>query len=134
MIITEKTLRKAINVFLSCKKKLSEDVARKTRQYGYMGSGRSAQEEEEATSIEGLADPGSFSGVSPAGLELIMKEEGFRPFVYDDLNSKVPLASYESSRGTPTIGVGHAIQSGPDRQRFRKYLKGGSRMSKEEGR
>ena len=133
MFISENELRKAIRIFLSSEGILSEAI---TTDIGHSSTARDSlvKDAEGGDTIEGLADPGSFSGVSAEGLALIMKEEGFRSFVYDDLNSKVPLSSYESSKGTPTIGVGHAIQSGTDRARFRKYLKGGSRMSKEEGR
>jgi len=69
-----------------------------------------------------LKDVGSLN-VSPAGLEFIKSHEGFRPFVYDDLNqTRRPLVGYESAKGTPTIGVGHAIKNSSDRERFRKYL------------
>ena len=56
--------------------------------------------------------------------------------VYDDKASgaskKKGIASYQEARGTPTIGIGHAIQSDKDREKFAPYLRGGKIMSESE--
>lgn len=61
--------------------------------------------------------------LSPAGLEDLKKMEGVRYAVYDDKTSK-PINSYEEAGGTPTIGMGLAIQSAEDREKYRPYLGG----------
>jgi len=74
---------------------------------------------------------------SRKGKELLIKSEGAVPKVYDDAAStsekRAGLVSYESSIGYPTIGVGHLIyhpRIGVDqRERFRKYLRGGETMT-----
>jgi len=61
--------------------------------------------------------------LSPAGLEDLKKMEGVRYAVYDDKTGK-PINSYEQAGGTPTIGMGLAIQSAEDREKYRAYLGG----------
>lgn len=61
--------------------------------------------------------------LSAAGLEDLKKVEGVRYAVYDDKTGK-PINSYEEAGGTPTIGMGLAIQSAEDREKYRPYLGG----------
>jgi GH24 family phage-related lysozyme (muramidase) len=59
--------------------------------------------------------------LSDKGLEELKRMEGVRYAVYDDKTGK-PINSYEEAGGTPTIGMGLAIQSAEDRERYRPYL------------
>lgn len=61
--------------------------------------------------------------LSPAGLEDLKKMEGVRYAVYDDKTGK-PINSYEEAGGTPTIGMGLAIQDAAAREKYRPYLGG----------
>lgn len=63
--------------------------------------------------------------ISDAQLIRLLEEEKNIPYVYDDkFYPPRPLTSYESARGTPTIGMGLAILSQADRDLYRPYLKG----------
>jgi len=59
--------------------------------------------------------------LSSKGLDELKRMEGVRYAVYDDKTGK-PINSYEEAGGTPTIGMGLAIQSAEDRERYRPYL------------
>lgn len=61
--------------------------------------------------------------LSSAGLEELKKVEGVRYAVYDDKTGK-PINSYEEAAGTPTIGMGLAIQDAAAREKYRPYLGG----------
>lgn len=61
--------------------------------------------------------------LSSSGYADLLRTEGNRRAVYDDYTSG-PINSYEEARGTPTIGLGLAIQSAADREKFRPYLGG----------
>lgn len=61
--------------------------------------------------------------LSAKGLEELKKMEGVRYAVYDDKTGK-PINSYEQAGGTPTIGMGLAILSAADREKYRPYLGG----------
>jgi len=61
--------------------------------------------------------------LSAAGLADLKKVEGVRYAVYDDKTGK-PINSYEEAKGTPTIGMGLALQSAEDREKYRPYLGG----------
>ena len=61
--------------------------------------------------------------LSESGLADLKKTEGVRYAVYDDKTGK-PINSYEEAGGTPTIGMGLAIQSAEDREKYRPYLGG----------
>jgi GH24 family phage-related lysozyme (muramidase) len=61
--------------------------------------------------------------LSAAGLEDLKKVEGVRYAVYDDKTGK-PINSYEEAKGTPTIGMGLAIQDAAAREKYRPYLGG----------
>ena len=66
-----------------------------------------------------------------AGLDLLIKEEGYRGHVYDDYNGK-EIYSYEEAVRYPTIGIGHLIyRSGvkDEREKWRPYLKGGKKLT-----
>ena len=56
--------------------------------------------------------------------------EGVRLTIYDDATGR-PISSYEEARGTPHIGVGHAILSKEDRERFKAHLSGGTPMTQD---
>lgn len=62
--------------------------------------------------------------LSPEGYAALAKEEGNIAFIYDDLRTGPlrPLRSYDEARGTPTIGLGVAIQSAADRAKYAVYL------------
>lgn len=62
--------------------------------------------------------------LSPAGYAVLARLEGNIPYVYDDLRVGPlrPLTSYAEARGTPTIGLGVAIQSEADRQKYAVFL------------
>jgi len=60
--------------------------------------------------------------------------EGFRGHVYDDKNGKA-IANYEDAKRYPTIGWGHLVYkkgTKDEREKYRKYLKGGVTMSEAE--
>lgn len=69
--------------------------------------------------------------MSREGRDILMDTEGYRDFVYDDIGGKL-IYSYEESVGSPTIGIGHLINSEEDRERFRRYLGDGDRMTRRE--
>ena len=57
--------------------------------------------------------------------------EGYRSQIYDD-DGGAPISSYDQAKGTPTIGIGHAIFSG-ERSKYKDYLVGGTKkMGKNE--
>ena len=58
----------------------------------------------------------------------LREEEGTRNRIYDDATGS-PITSYDQARGTPTIGVGHAIFPN-EREKYKKYLN--SAMPEEE--
>jgi GH24 family phage-related lysozyme (muramidase) len=62
--------------------------------------------------------------LSKRGYDDLTKTEANIPFIYDDKHSGPvsPLNSYAEARGTPTIGVGVAIQTEAARQQFEQYL------------
>lgn len=62
--------------------------------------------------------------LSSSGYAELARMEGNVPYVYDDLRLGPlrPLTSYAEARGTPTIGLGVAIQSEADRQKYAVYL------------
>jgi GH24 family phage-related lysozyme (muramidase) len=62
--------------------------------------------------------------LSSEGYAELAKAEGNIPFIYDDLRTGAlkPLRSYEGIRGTPTIGLGVAIQSAADREKYAVFL------------
>lgn len=70
-----------------------------------------------------MAEAPSFK-LSAAGYQSLLKEEGNIPFIYDDLRTGPlkPLTSYDQARGTPTIGLGVAIQGEAMRQEFAPFL------------
>ena len=59
--------------------------------------------------------------LSDSGLSELKRVEGVRYAVYDDKTGK-PINSYEEAGGTPTIGMGLAIQNAEDREKYRPYL------------
>ena len=61
--------------------------------------------------------------LSSSGYAELLRAEGNRRAVYDDKTSQ-PINAYEEARGTPTIGLGLAIQSAEDREKYRPYLGG----------
>ena len=69
--------------------------------------------------------------MSKEGRLKLTKSEGYRDFVYDDANGEL-LYSYEEAIGYPTIGIGHLIKSQENKDRFRRYLGDGDRMTREE--
>ena len=66
--------------------------------------------------------------MSRKGIDWLIQSEGVRYQVYDDRGGGI-IPSYESANGYPTIGVGHLIRSGSDKQRFEKYLGGREEMT-----
>jgi len=62
--------------------------------------------------------------LSKQGYVELVRTEANLPFIYDDLRTGAarPLNSYEEARGTPTMGVGVAIQGEAARQKYAKYL------------
>ena len=69
--------------------------------------------------------------MSNHGRDILIDTEGYRDFVYDDIGGKL-IYSYEESVGSPTIGIGHLINSDEDRERFRRFLGDGDRMTRKE--
>jgi GH24 family phage-related lysozyme (muramidase) len=61
--------------------------------------------------------------LSSDGYQELIRMEANRLAVYDDFTGQ-PINSYEEAGGTPTIGIGLAIQSASDREKFRPYLGG----------
>jgi GH24 family phage-related lysozyme (muramidase) len=53
-----------------------------------------------------------------------VRAEANVPFIYDDLRKGPlrPLSTYEEANGTPTMGIGVAIQGAAARQQYAKYL------------
>jgi GH24 family phage-related lysozyme (muramidase) len=71
--------------------------------------------------------------ISAEGLRLLKKAEGSIPYVYDDGDGTWPkrrITSY-TTKGYPTIGVGHLITK-DQQERFRKYLGTGQNMPDDE--
>jgi lysozyme len=65
------------------------------------------------------------------GLDLIIREEGYRGHVYDDYNGK-EIYTYEEAVRYPTIGIGHLIYKQgvkDEREKWRPYLKGGKKLT-----
>jgi GH24 family phage-related lysozyme (muramidase) len=62
--------------------------------------------------------------LSKKGYDELVRTEANVPFIYDDLRTGAlrPLNSYEEARGTPTMGIGVAIQGEAARQQYAKYL------------
>ena len=63
------------------------------------------------------------TGITQPSEDFIAKlreEEGTRNRIYDDATGR-PITSYDQARGTPTIGVGHAIFEN-EREKYKKYL------------
>ena len=68
------------------------------------------------------------------GIDFLVSEEGYRKHVYDDKNGR-EIYSYEEAIRYPTIGIGHLIyRQGvkDEREKWRPYLKGGKKLSKEQ--
>jgi|1_EtaG_2_1085319.scaffolds.fasta_scaffold39782_2 GH24 family phage-related lysozyme (muramidase) len=66
-----------------------------------------------------------------AGLDSLIKDEGYRGHVYDDYNGK-EIYSYEEAVRYPTIGIGHLIYKAgtkDEREKWRPYLKGGKKLT-----
>jgi GH24 family phage-related lysozyme (muramidase) len=61
--------------------------------------------------------------LSTRGYQDLLSTEGNKLYVYDD-KTKLPVSSYESVVGYPTIGLGLLIDSEEKRERFRPYLNG----------
>lgn len=57
------------------------------------------------------------------GQNRLMAEEKNIPYVYDDATGKA-IGSYAEAKGTPTIGLGLAIDTDEERQLFAPYLNG----------
>ena len=62
--------------------------------------------------------------LSKRGYDDLVRAEANVAFIYDDLRTGAlrPLNTYEEARGTPTMGIGVAIQSEAARQQYAKYL------------
>jgi GH24 family phage-related lysozyme (muramidase) len=62
--------------------------------------------------------------LSKQGYAELLRTEANLPFIYDDLRTGAarPLNTYEEARGTPTMGIGVAIQGEAARQQYAKYL------------
>ena len=62
--------------------------------------------------------------LSSAGYKEVLRSEGNIPYVYDDQRTGPlrALTSYEEARGTPTIGIGVAINTPERRKQFEVYL------------
>ena len=62
--------------------------------------------------------------LSARGYADLLRAEANIPFIYDDLRTGPlrPLNAYEEANGTPTIGIGVAIQGEAARQQFARYL------------
>jgi GH24 family phage-related lysozyme (muramidase) len=62
--------------------------------------------------------------LSSAGYKEVLKTEGNIPYVYDDQRTGPlrPLRSYDEAIGTPTIGIGVAINSPERRKQFEVFL------------
>jgi len=62
--------------------------------------------------------------LSKRGYDELVRAEANVDFIYDDLRTGAlrPLNAYEEARGTPTMGIGVAIQSEAARQQYAKYL------------
>lgn len=62
--------------------------------------------------------------LSKQGYAELLRTEANLPFIYDDLRTGAarPLNSYEEARGTPTMGIGVAIQGEAARQQYARYL------------
>ena len=62
--------------------------------------------------------------LSKQGYAELLRTEANLPFIYDDLRTGAarPLNTYEEARGTPTMGIGVAIQDEAARQKYAKYL------------
>jgi GH24 family phage-related lysozyme (muramidase) len=62
--------------------------------------------------------------LSKQGYAELVRTEANLPFIYDDLRTGAarPLNTYEEARGTPTMGIGVAIQGEAARQQYAKYL------------
>ena len=65
--------------------------------------------------------------LSSEGLDHLLRTERNVPYVYDDATGQA-ISSYDQARGTPTIGLGLAIDTPEERDLFRPYL-GGVRAS-----
>lgn len=61
--------------------------------------------------------------ISSDGYQELLRTEGNRLAIYDDKTGQ-PINAYEDSVGTPTIGLGLAIQNAADREKYRPYLGG----------
>lgn len=71
--------------------------------------------------------------VSKKGLRYLLQSEGAIPYVYDDGDGTWPkkrISSF-STKGYPTIGVGHRIYP-KEQARFREHLAGGRDMTEAE--
>lgn len=62
--------------------------------------------------------------LSHSGYQEILKSEGNIPYVYDDQRTGPlrPLTSYDEARGTPTIGIGVAINTPERRKQYEVFL------------
>lgn len=62
--------------------------------------------------------------LSKQGYAELLRTEANLPFIYDDLRTGParPLNSYDEANGTPTMGIGVAIQGEEARQKYAKYL------------
>lgn len=71
--------------------------------------------------------------VSASALQALLRMEGAIPYVYDDGDGTWPkrrISSF-STKGYPTIGVGHRIYPS-EQERFKQNLKGGRDLSTDE--
>ncbi len=84
-----------------------------------------------ATTGPGWLQPGNMM-VSDNGLAYLERKEGIRYQVYDDARAgNNIISSYSEAKGTPTIGIGHAIWA-ESRGKFEQYLGGRNKMTKDQ--
>ena len=148
MKITENQIRKLIRTMLLKEQgSVSIDVGTVSAKYasGYGGSSTYNSGNKEDIVGDDKKYPGdqalkTVSNLKPSDYlyKHLKGAEGYRGHVYDDKNSK-PISKYKNAVGTPTIGYGHAIfkkghnkYNAQEQEKYKKYLKGGQKMTKPE--